>query len=107
MAAQAPAHRDPSRTIRPYPRVAQGFRKPDCHWLRHRPDDLGSRPTRMEPDRLAEVTDPVVREVVRDEVLAERDGLGLAQLRACARCSSTCRTASSSACERTCPHGTA
>lgn len=57
----------------------------------------------MEPDRLAEVTDPVVREVVRDEVLAERDGLGLAQLRACARCSSTCRTASTSAYERTCP----
>ena len=53
MAAQTPAHRDPSRTLRANSRIAKRLREPDHHRLHHRSGDLGSRPTRMEPRGLA------------------------------------------------------
>jgi len=49
MAAQTPAHRDPSRTLRPDSRVAQGLREPDYHRLHRRSGNLGPRSTYMEP----------------------------------------------------------
>jgi nucleotidyltransferase AbiEii toxin of type IV toxin-antitoxin system len=52
-AAQTPAHRDPSRTLRPDSRVAEGLRQPGHHRLYPRSGDLGSRSTHMEPRGLS------------------------------------------------------